>query len=369
MDGTGSASYIDDMVLRDWDKNSGWTSAADSTKEVRHYYLHNWRHDVSAILTDTGKQVESIKYLSYGIPIGLPVGDVDCDGDFDATDEDAIKNYSGPHDVRYDTDLDGDVDADDKSYALSITGTHQTLGFGVLTSTAVFNRKGYAGYEHAWELDGTKYHVRHRVLDAELGRWNRRDPLGYVDGMALYGYAHIHPLSGSDPNGTIWWMCGAASNNNPNTPNTTAACPKPKCIPRNHCPDLGLPDDWAPPLFPTLDPLPPGDSGKKRGNGMCCNNTGIPMVIRPESPPPETQILQPGECAKCDAVLPPSNYDPNPFGCEPGYVFKVVNGCRLNIFMTRCCFIDWSTDCSSNKSRIGQSWWPFNVGGCVKQWW
>lgn len=204
MDGTGSASYIDDMVLRDWDKNSGWTSAADSTKEVRHYYLHNWRHDVSAILTDTGKQVESVKYLSYGIPIGLPVGDVDCDGDFDATDEDAIKNYSGPYDVRYDTDLDGDVDEDDKNYALSITGTHQTLGFGVLTSTAVFNRKGYAGYEHAWELDGTKYHVRHRVLDSELGRWTRRDPLGYVDGMGVYEYAASIAISGTDPFGLAW---------------------------------------------------------------------------------------------------------------------------------------------------------------------
>lgn len=30
--------------------------------------------------------------------------------------------------------------------------------------------------------------VRNRVLLMDLGRWSRRDPLGYVDGMSMYEY-------------------------------------------------------------------------------------------------------------------------------------------------------------------------------------
>src|SRR5262249_52953331 len=59
---------------------------------------------------------------------------------------------------------------------------------GVNALSAVGNRKGYAGYELNWTLLGAKWDVRHRVLDSDLGRWTRRDPLGYVDGMGLYGY-------------------------------------------------------------------------------------------------------------------------------------------------------------------------------------
>jgi RHS repeat-associated protein len=69
------------------------------------------------------------------------------------------------------------------------------------------NRRGYAGYEDAFELAGSKYHVRHRVLDAELGRWTRRDPLGYVDGMGLYEYVHSQALGRTDPSGLAWLSC------------------------------------------------------------------------------------------------------------------------------------------------------------------
>ena len=35
----------------------------------------------------------------------------------------------------------------------------------------------------------------------ELGRWARRDPLGYVDGMSLYEYVASKPTRASDPYG------------------------------------------------------------------------------------------------------------------------------------------------------------------------
>jgi hypothetical protein len=51
-----------------------------------------------------------------------------------------------------------------------------------------------------------------RILDAELGRWLTRDPLGYVDGMGLYEYVADRPVIASDPSGAILlcdYMCSS----------------------------------------------------------------------------------------------------------------------------------------------------------------
>jgi len=147
--------------------------------------------------------IEWVKYSPYGIPFGLPGADTDSDGDCDATD---ISNFDSvpSYDVRYDVDLDGDNDATDKAIAQTYyQGT--TYGWDTLSSnpdTGTGNRKGYAGYEYDSNID--MYHIRNRVLHPELGRWTRRDPLGYVDGMSIYEYVGSSPLDGLDPNGTTW---------------------------------------------------------------------------------------------------------------------------------------------------------------------
>ena len=57
----------------------------------------------------------------------------------------------------------------------------------------------YAGYR--W--DGTTpqmYYVRNRFLLPMIGTWNRRDPLGYVDGLGLLvAYFVVNDV---DPDGT-----------------------------------------------------------------------------------------------------------------------------------------------------------------------
>jgi RHS repeat-associated protein len=66
------------------------------------------------------------------------------------------------------------------------------------------SRQGYAGYESDGSLDSTGgrfWHVRHRVLDSTLGRWTRRDPAGYVDGMNLKSYTDGRCIIRTDASG------------------------------------------------------------------------------------------------------------------------------------------------------------------------
>lgn len=63
------------------------------------------------------------------------------------------------------------------------------------------NRKGYAGYELDPVLAYSMWHVRHRVLNSDLGRWTRRDPLGYLNKSSVYAYATDNPLARLDASG------------------------------------------------------------------------------------------------------------------------------------------------------------------------
>jgi len=151
-----------------------------------------------AILTSAGAMVEWAKFSAYGIPIGLPAGDIDSDFITDTADVDAIETWAVAYDVRADLDLDGDVDGDDWTIAQTYEGTQ--LGWTVLSADTVANRAGYAGYQKAINLDIS--HVRNRMLEPHLGRWTRRDPLGLVDGLNRYEYVTSKPQLNVDATGT-----------------------------------------------------------------------------------------------------------------------------------------------------------------------
>ncbi len=254
--GSADSSSINSVIPKvefkpDRDVKNGWTGLSEGTREERLYYCQNWRADVSAILTDTGTMVEWVKYSAYGVPYSLPAGDTDSDGDWDATDDSAISG-SGSYDVRQDADLNGKVESDDITHANSITGGYQTLGRWLLGADIIGNRRGYAGYEFDPTFVGNKrslYHVRNRVYDAGLGRWTRRDPLGYADGMGLYTYVGTQPMSLLDYSG----RCGTTCNLSRQTPSTLLQptthpddyVPSP-CIPEDTNPDIAIPDAIMP---------------------------------------------------------------------------------------------------------------------------
>ncbi len=201
--GKGGSSYIDAVVLRDRDLNSGWTSAADGTLEERFYYCQNWRADVSVIMSSAGQVKEWVKYSAYGVPMSITPADFDGDG-FVTGDDDTAFNAAyglGTWNARTDLDLDGTIDSDDATIWGVEFGAGEAGGRGVLSRASVANKLGYAGYQHAPELIGAKWHVRNRVLDSDTGRWSRRDPLGYVDGLNLVQYTIGNPILLSDHSG------------------------------------------------------------------------------------------------------------------------------------------------------------------------
>ncbi len=201
--GFGGSSYIDHVVLRDRDATNGWAGAADGTLEERVYYCQNWRADVVALIDGSGGMLEWVKYSAYGVPFGLPAKDADSDGDYDSADDTAISGW-GAYDVRGDVNLDGLVDGGD-------TATLQALGRGMLTSSDVNNRIGYAGYVVNSEVTEAMWHARHRIIAADIGRWLSRDPIGYSDSVSLTEAMKSNAASKVDSTGLFSMSPGGAS--------------------------------------------------------------------------------------------------------------------------------------------------------------
>ncbi len=159
--GRGNSSYIDSVILRDRDINS--TDAAD------------WDN----------------LYTEASSNAAIPV-DFDFDGAaFDPADNDAF--YA--------------------AYSEASEWSNGGAGGGRLSR--IGNRKGYAGYEFDRSIEA--YHVRHRVYIPELGRWTKRDPIGYVDGMGLYQYVNGNVIRLIDTFGLLGNTPGRICNNTTQT--------------------------------------------------------------------------------------------------------------------------------------------------------
>jgi RHS repeat-associated protein len=202
LDGSGGSSYIDSVAMRDRNIDDGWRAAPnDDTMEERAYYCQNWRADVSVIVDASGNVLERVKYSAYGVPMCISLADFNGDGQVDGNDySDYVADYSAPN-TRADVDFDGDVDINDYNMFNTAydSGNGEAGGRAVLSRASVANRIGYAGYQWDPSITGSgvnagKYHVRNRVLNSELGRWTRRDPLGYVEETNIYSYSRGFPL-------------------------------------------------------------------------------------------------------------------------------------------------------------------------------
>jgi RHS repeat-associated protein len=88
---------------------------------------------------------------------------------------------------------------------------YDPFGNAVTISTAITNNQRLPGQWFQIE-DGLAYNW-HRTYDATLGRYSQADPLGFVDGPGVYGYAGGSPVMEVDPRGLEhrsgqWKQCG-----------------------------------------------------------------------------------------------------------------------------------------------------------------
>ncbi|MFN5959824.1 MAG: hypothetical protein ACK462_18005, partial [Planctomyces sp.] len=97
-----------------------WSQPADPDRLERRYYATDWQGRVVSLVTAAGELAESYRYTANGVPIGIPLGDVNGDGKVEvgANDEDWQQAYwwennYGPYDARLDLNLDGSVNATD----------------------------------------------------------------------------------------------------------------------------------------------------------------------------------------------------------------------------------------------------------------
>ncbi|MFO0895473.1 MAG: RHS repeat-associated core domain-containing protein [Phycisphaerales bacterium] len=284
--GHGGSSYIDDLVLRDRDANTAWTSASDGTLEQQRYYCQNWRHDVVAMVTSDGKVAERARYSAYGVAFGIPLGDVNGDGACDSTD---VGLYTPtPSGVRYDLNLDGTINASDSAIASGNTGV--TLGVGKLSN--IGNRFGYAGYESDFATD-LLMHVRNRVYHAALGRWTRRDPLGYVDGASLYQYVGSMPNAVRDAMGlAIGLGCqgyGGPGECPGSTPVRTVVAIT------SSQPDMQQPPTYVPGQNQCCDSLckPPAGGKQPQYLAGCDNGKQVVCQCIPSAPTPGSEACKP----------------------------------------------------------------------------
>ncbi|MCC7388539.1 MAG: hypothetical protein IT431_07200 [Phycisphaerales bacterium] len=135
---------------------------------------------------------------------------MDGDGDADTDDYTLYYSYYTGSTMPFaDWNWDGTKNSTDLIAYGNDRTADSTLGRGELSyaysHASGAARKGYAGYEIDPALTGSEgwesiYHIRHRVLLSQLGRWTKRDPLGYVDGVNLHHYASM-PLRATDPLG------------------------------------------------------------------------------------------------------------------------------------------------------------------------
>ena len=58
-----------------------------------------------------------------------------------------------------------------------------------------------------FQLEAGLHYNWHRHYDASLGRYTQADPLGFVDGPSVFGYARSSPYRYVDPSGNMAALC------------------------------------------------------------------------------------------------------------------------------------------------------------------
>jgi RHS repeat-associated protein len=204
------ARYIDDAVARLRLTGDGSGDPQSGSDEEIVFQLTDAQFSVIALATP-GKPsvvIDRIAYTPYGEATRTLRSDVNGDGVVNKDDYNTIiqpligTSIGDPaYVVEADLDRDGKITQDDYDVCIADDGQKSSGGVGEagLFSAGVRNSVGYCGY--IYNEDTGLYTVRYRTYSAVLGRWLRRDPAGYVDGLNNYAYLNSAPVGAVDPTG------------------------------------------------------------------------------------------------------------------------------------------------------------------------
>jgi hypothetical protein len=122
-----------------------WYDDADTDRLERRYYATDWQGRVVSMVTAAGELAESYRYTANGVPIGIPLGDVNGDGKVEngSGDEDweqtlYNENVVPAYDARADLNLDGSNNATDTG--LVATQTPGSMPTARASAPSVGNR-------------------------------------------------------------------------------------------------------------------------------------------------------------------------------------------------------------------------------------
>ena len=142
-----SEAYVDALVLRDRDLDGDGAVEPAASGDERLYALHDANYNITALADHAGAVVERYAYDPYGERTVL-------DADW-AADADGLS---------------------DRDFRLGHQGGRHDLAAGLVS-------------------------FRFRWLDTSLGRWEKQDPAGYVDGANTIAAARSSPITMRDPSG------------------------------------------------------------------------------------------------------------------------------------------------------------------------
>ena len=112
-----------------------------------------------------------------------------------------LNNWGSGQFPTTDYELDGGLDNNDLLNVLTNWGAPLARCTLSQSDAAGGNRHGYAGYEFEPVIMSALCHVRNRVLNSDLARWTRRDPMDYADELSQYQYTRLNPVTYSDYSG------------------------------------------------------------------------------------------------------------------------------------------------------------------------